>query len=174
MPSEPFLAEIYMGGMNFAPRGYATCAGQLLSIAQNTALFSLLGTTFGGNGQTTFALPDMRGRVPMGEGQGPGLTSRTLGEVSGTETVTLISTQMPTHNHVFNAVSEAGDSSAPAGAYLANTGALDKEYKTTGTVVAMNASAVGVSGGSQPHDNMPPYLVLTFYIAMEGIFPSRN
>lgn len=174
MPSEPFLAEIYMGGMNFAPRGYATCSGQILSIAQNTALFSLLGTTFGGNGQTTFALPDLRGRVPMGEGQGPGLSARTLGEVGGTESVTLIANEMPAHNHSFNAVSEAGDTSAPAGAYLANTGALDKEYKATGTSVAMNATAIGIAGGSQPHNNMPPYLVLTFYIALEGIFPSRN
>lgn len=174
MPSEPFLAEIFMGGMNFAPRGYSTCAGQVISIAQNTALFSLLGTTFGGNGQTTFALPDLRGRVPMGQGTGPGLTDRVLGELSGQETVTLINNEIPAHNHTLNAVSEAGDVSAPADAYLANTGALDKEYKTSGTVVAMNASAVGASGGSQPHNNLPPYIVLTFYIAMEGIFPSRN
>lgn len=174
MPSEPFIAEIYMGGMNFAPRGYATCEGQILPIAQNTALFSLLGTTFGGNGQTTFALPDLRGRVPVGQGQGPGLTARTLGEVSGEEAVTLTVPAMPAHSHGLNAVSEAGDTSSPAGAYLANTGALDKEYKTTGTAVAMNSGAVGVAGGSQPHNNMPPYLVLTFYIAMEGIFPSRN
>lgn len=167
-----------MSGFNFPPRGYATCQGQILSIAQNTALFSLLGTTYGGNGQTTFALPDLRGRLPMGQGQGPGLSPRTLGEVSGTETVTLLVTQMPAHNHGFtlNAVSEAGDTSVPTGAYLANTGALDKEYKASGTVVAMNsgAGAVGASGGSQPHSNMPPYLVLNFYIALEGIFPSRN
>jgi microcystin-dependent protein len=174
MPSEPYLAEIFMGGMNFAPRGYSTCAGQILSIAQNTALFSLLGTTFGGNGQTTFALPDLRGRVPMGEGQGPGLSQRVLGELSGQENVTLVNTQIPAHNHTLNAVSEAGDGSEPGGAYLANTGALDKEYKTSGTVVAMNANAVGTTGGSQPHDNMPPYIVLTFYIALEGLFPSRN
>lgn len=174
MPDMPFLAEIYMGGMNFAPRGYATCSGQLVSIATNTALFSLLGTTFGGNGTTTFALPDMRGRVPMGWGQGPGLTNRDLGEVGGTETVTLISTQIPAHTHTLNAVSDAGDASAPSGNYLANSGALDKEYKSTGTVVQMNAGAVGSAGGSQPHANIPPYLVLNFYIAMEGIFPSRN
>ena len=174
MPSEPYLAEIFMGGMNFAPRGYSTCAGQVLSIAQNTALFSLLGTTFGGNGQTTFALPDLRGRVPMGQGQGPGLTDRSLGEQSGQENVTLINTEIPAHNHALNAVADAGDVSAPAGAYLANSGALDKEYKTSGTVVQMNANAVGASGGSQPHNNLPPYIVLTFYIALEGLFPSRN
>jgi microcystin-dependent protein len=174
MPSEPFIGEIYMGGMNFAPRGFATCQGQILSIAQNTALFSLLGTTFGGNGQTTFALPDLRGRVPMGWGQGPGLSPRTLGEVGGSETVTLLTTQMPAHNHGFNAVSDAGDTSAPSGAFLANTGALDREYKASGTSVQMNPAAVGAAGGSQPHDNLPPFLVLNFYIAVEGIFPSRN
>lgn len=174
MPSEPFLAEIYIGGMNFAPRGYAFCQGQILSIAQNTALFSLLGTTFGGNGQTTFALPDLRGRVPMGQGQGPGLSPRTLGEVGGSETVTLLSTQIPAHTHALNAVSEPGDASAPSGNYLANSGALDKEYKSTGTVVPMNAGAVGSAGGSQPHTNIQPFLVLNFCIAIEGIFPSRN
>lgn len=174
MPNEPFIGEIFMGGYNFAPRGYATCQGQILSIAQNTALFSLLGTTYGGNGQTTFALPDLRGRVPMGEGQGPGLSSRTLGETAGSESVTLLQNQMPAHNHLMNAVSEPGDLSTPQGAYLANTGALDKEYKTTGTVVNMNTNMVAAAGGSQPHNNIQPYLVLNIYIAIEGIFPSRN
>ena len=176
MPSEPFIAEIYMGGMNFAPRGFATCQGQILSIAQNTALFSLLGTTFGGNGQTTFALPDLRGRVPMGWGQGPGLTNRVLGEVGGTETVTLLSTQIPAHTHALNAVSDVGDASTPAGSFLANSGALDKEYKssTGGTIVQMNTGAIGSTGNNQPHSNEQPFLVLNFYIAVEGIFPSRN
>ena len=174
MPSEPFISEIFMAGMNFAPRGYASCDGQVLPIAQNTALFALLGTTFGGNGQTTFALPDLRGRLPMHQGTGPGLTPRTIGEQSGQETVTLTSAQIPAHNHVLNAVSEAGDVSAPAGGYLANSGALDKEYKVTGTVVPMNGNAVGLTGGSQPHDNLPPFLVINFYIAIQGIFPSRN
>ena len=174
MPSEPFIGEIFMGGYNFAPRGYALCQGQLLSISQNTALFSLLGTTYGGNGQTTFALPDLRGRVPMGWGQGPGLSPNSLGQVSGTETVTLLVTQMPAHNHLVNAVSEPGDGSSPQGTFLANSGALDKEYKATGTMVNMNANAVAPAGGSQPHSNMQPYLVLNIYIAIEGIFPSRN
>src|SRR5215218_9391620 len=110
-----------MFGGNFAPRGWAFCQGQILSIAQNTALFSLLGTTFGGNGQTTFALPDLRGRVPVGWGQGPGLSNRNLGEVGGQENTTLTQNEIPTHNHTLNAVSQPGDSSAPAGAYLANT-----------------------------------------------------
>ena len=114
--------------------------------------------------------------MPMGQGQGPGLTSRTLGEQAGQETVTLITNEIPSHTHSLKAVSDAGNISAPEGAYLANTGALDKEYKTPGTVtvVAMNANAVGANGGSQPHNNIPPYLVLNFYIALEGIFPSRN
>lgn len=174
MPSEPFLSEIYMAGLNFEPRGYALCNGQLLSISQNTALFSLLGTTFGGDGRTTFALPDLRGRIPVGMGQGPGLTNRMLGELGGEENVTLVTNQMPQHNHSFHAMSEAGTTSAPSGAYLANTGALDKEYRTAGTAVAMNTNVVGAAGGNQPHDNMPPYIVLNFYIALEGIFPSRN
>ena len=174
MPSEPFLGEIFMSGFNFPPRGYATCSGQILSIAQNTALFALLGTTFGGNGQTTFALPDLRGRVPVGMGQGPGLSTKDLGEAAGSETVTLISNQMPAHTHAMHAVSEAGDASAPANAFLANTGALDKEYRSAGTSVQMNPAVIGTSGQSQPHANMQPYLVLNIYIALEGIFPSRN
>ncbi len=174
MPSEPLLAEIYIGGMNFAPKGYASCEGQLLAIASNQALFSLLGTTFGGDGRTTFALPDLRGRVPVGQGQGPGLSSRQLGEVSGVENVTLLTTNLPAHTHQLSAVSEAGDTAAPSGTFLANTGALDREYKSTGTPVPMNTAAIGATGGNQPHNNMQPYLVLNFYIAIVGIFPSRN
>ena len=174
MPDLPFIGEIFMGGYNFAPRGYALCQGQILSISSNTALFSLLGTTYGGNGSTTFALPDLRGRVPMGWGQGPGLSPNSLGQASGTETVTLTINQIPVHTHQLNAVSEPGDGSSPQGAYLANSGALDKEYKSTGTTVAMNANAVNTAGGSQPHSNLQPYLVLNIYIALEGIFPSRN
>ena len=165
-----------MGGMNFAPRGFAFCQGQILSIAQNTALFSLLGTTFGGNGQTTFGLPDLRGRVPMGQGQGPGLSNKNLGEQAGTETVTLLAAQLPAHNHTLVAVNLAGDASNPNAALLANSGALDKEFKAAplSSQVNMHPSAIGNTGGSQPHDNLPPYLVLNFYIALEGIFPARN
>ena len=122
------------------------CNGQILSIAQNTALFSLLGTTFGGNGQTTFALPDLRGRVPVHPGQGPGLSNYVIGQSAGSETTTLLLSNVPQHNHPLNATSEAGTTSAPAGAYLGNTGALDREYNTSGTVVAMNAGAIGVAG----------------------------
>ncbi|PYT00799.1 MAG: phage tail protein [Acidobacteria bacterium] len=175
--SEPFLGEIVMFAGNFAPRGWAFCQGQLLSIAQNTALFSILGTTYGGNGQTTFALPDFRGRVPMGTGQGPGLSPRTLGEESGTETVTLLSTQMPAHTHTasaqLHASTLAADDTLPAGNFPADGGS----YRTT-TDTTMNANAVtvtnGISGGSQPFSIVQPYLVINFIIAIEGIFPSRN
>jgi microcystin-dependent protein len=174
MALEPFIGEVTVYGFNFPPRGWATCDGQLLSIQQNTALFSLLGTIYGGNGTTNFALPDLRGRVPIHFGQGPGLSNYFQGQTGGSETVNLLTSQIPAHNHTYNAVSDAGDVSAPAGAYLANTGALDKEYKTTGTVVAMNVNAVGAAGGGQPHNNMQPYVVLNFSIALQGIFPSRN
>ena len=172
--NEPYLAGIVLFGGNFAPRGWAFCNGQLLSIAQNSALFSLLGTTYGGDGQTTFAFPDLRGRVPIHPGQGPGLSPHTLGEKAGTENRTLLITNMPAHNHLLNAVSESGGASAPAGAFLANSGALDKEYKTSGTNVTMHPQAIGISGGSQPFSIMQPYLCINYIIAMEGIYPSRN
>jgi len=174
MPSEPFVGEIFMGGYNFPPRGYAFCQGQLLSIAQNTALFALLGTNFGGNGQTNFGLPDFRGRVPVGVGQGPGLSEIFLGEMSGEAVHTLITTEIPQHTHQLKGVTEAGDTAVPTGAFPANTGALDKEYKATGTATNMNTQAIGITGGSQPHNNMQPYLGISIYIALEGIFPSRN
>ncbi|MBO9592056.1 MAG: phage tail protein [Niabella sp.] len=172
---EPFLSMIVLFGCNFAPRGWAFCQGQILSIAQNTALFSLLGTTYGGNGQTTFALPDLRGRVPIGFGQGPGLSNYVLGQVGGTENVTLTINQIPAHTHALMATAEAGDTSDPTGAFPANTGALDKEYKQAPVnKIAMNAAAVETKGGSQPHTIMQPYLALNYCIALEGIFPSRN
>lgn len=172
---EPFIGQIILAGFNFAPRGYALCQGQLLSIAQNSALFSLLGTTYGGDGITTFALPDLRGRVPMGFGNGPGLTPRVLGEESGTETVTLLVSEIPAHNHLLLANSAPGDTGAPAGAVLANSGATDREYLSTGAPnEPMSVQAIGMTGGTLPHNNMQPYLVLNYSIALEGIFPSRN
>lgn len=171
---EPFLGQIILVGFNFAPQGYATCDGQLLSIAQNTALFSLLGTTYGGNGQTTFALPDLRGRTPIHQGQGPGLSNRAIGESSGTEATTLITSNLPAHTHTLNAVSEVGTVGAPAGAFLAATGSFDPEYRPSGTTVQLAPQSVGITGGSQPVNNMQPYLVLNYAIALEGIFPSRN
>lgn len=179
--SEPFLAEIVLFAGNFAPRGWAFCQGQILSIAQNTALFSLLGTTYGGDGQTTFALPDLRGRVPVGTGQGPGLPAIDLGEVSGEPTHTLIITEMPAHNHaaqtVINAASGAGNSAGPAGNYPAASSTRDAIYSNA-TDATMNANAgqvtIGAAGGSQPHNNMQPFLGLNYIIAIEGIYPSRN
>lgn len=173
--SEPFIAAIILFGGNFAPRGWAFCQGQILSIAQNTALFSLLGTTFGGNGQTTFALPDLRGRVPVGTGQGPGLPSVNLGEMSGSPTHTMIITEMPAHNHILRANAAPGDTGAPAGAVLANSGATDREYLASGVAdVSMSGQAISISGGSQPFSIMQPYLGLNYIIALEGIYPSRN
>lgn len=170
--SEPFLAEIKMFGGNFAPRGWAFCQGQILSIAQNTALFSLLGTTYGGNGQTTFALPDLRGRYPMQPGQGPGLSPRTLGEQGGSESVTLITNQMPAHNHLLNASTEDAGVKNPTGQVLATTTA--PTYATGPINATMNPAAIGANGGSQPHNNMSPFLCINYIIALEGIYPSRN
>ena len=172
--AEPFIGQIIQAGFNFAPRGYATCDGQLLSIAQNTALFSLLGTTFGGDGRVTFGLPDLRGRVPVHQGQGPGLTNRTMGEQSGSETVTLISAEMPMHNHLLNAFATAGDKAPPTGNVLAAGDTNVTIYTNVPPNTQLNPQSIGLAGGNQPHNNMQPYLVINFCIAMEGIFPSRN
>ena len=169
--STPFLGEIRIFPYNFAPRGWAFCQGQILAIAQNTALFSLLGTTYGGNGQTTFALPDLRGRVAMSSGQGPGLSNYVIGELSGTETVTLNSTQMPAHNHLLNGSNNDATDSAPQG----NVPAVIPSGGYTATPnTQMNPGAVTNAGGSQPHGNLQPFLILNFCIALNGIFPSRN
>ena len=168
--AEPFLGQIQQFGFQFAPLGWAWCNGQLMSIAQNTALFSLLGTTYGGDGQTTFALPDCRGRNSMHMGQGPGLSNYDEGEASGTETVSLTTLQMPGHNHLVNASTGqkliANPSSANLGAFQMYTNAaLDS---------VMDPAMIGQSGGSQPHDNMMPYLVINWCIAIEGLYPSRS
>jgi microcystin-dependent protein len=168
--SEPFLGEIVMFGGNFAPRGWAFCNGQLLSISQNTALFSILGTTYGGNGTTTFALPDLRGRAPMHQGQGPGLSPRQLGEQTGTESVQLLTSEMPAHNHPALGSTGAVNTTRPTNAIPAKGGS----YTTAGPDTTMNAQAIGVAGNNLPHENMPPQLAVSFIIATEGIFPSRN
>jgi microcystin-dependent protein len=174
--SEPFLGQIIMVGFNFAPRGYYTCDGQLLSIAQNTALFSLLGTFYGGNGTTTFALPDLRGRGGLHQGQGPGLNSYVIGEVLGEERHTLITNEMPQHNHLLNSVNASGSSRVTPGNFLAN----ESQNKTSFYAPAatpdstMNAQSIGASGSGQAHNNMEPYLVINFCIASQGISPSRN
>jgi len=176
----PFLGTISLFAGNFAPRGWAFCNGQILPIAQNTALFSILGTTYGGNGQTTFALPDLRGRAPIHWGQGPGLTNRELGEVSGSENVTLISTQMPIHNHMVAANTALGTQGTPTGNLLAlstdpGAGGNPLNFiEPAAPNTSMAPNMIGQAGGSQPHNNMQPYLAVSFIIALEGIFPSRN
>ncbi|MGH8558230.1 MAG: phage tail protein [Methylococcales bacterium] len=166
-----------MFGGNFAPRGWALCNGQIMSIAQNTALFSLLGTTYGGDGQTTFALPDLRGRVPINPGQGPGLSNYILGEASGTESVTLTVSEMPAHNHLLAANSALGSLPSPIGNFPAGvddgSGGAFNGYSATANGT-MAPTAASVVGGNQPHPNMQPFLCVNFIIALEGIFPSRN
>ncbi len=173
----PFIAEIRMFAGNFAPRSNAFCNGQILSIAQNTALFSLLGTTYGGNGTQTFALPNLQGRMPIGIGSGPGLTPRVLGESGGVENVTLLSTEIPSHTHIPQASSVAGTQASPAGGvWAASSGGRTPLplYAAPPSNVAMSASAIGAAGNSQAHPNRQPYLAITYIIALQGIFPSRN
>lgn len=179
--SSPFVAEIRIVGFNFAPHGWATCDGQLLPIAQNTALFSLLGTQYGGNGTSNFALPDLRGRAPLFWGQGAGLSQRVQGETGGTPTATVLSGQLPVHSHTdmglptvpnptplfspaANVWAVAGSRRVPSNLYAA----------AAGVPAAMNTNALTSVGGNQPHNNMPPYLCMMFVIAMQGIFPPRS
>lgn len=183
--SEPFIGEVRAVGFNFAPRGWALCAGQLMPIAQNTALFSLLGTTFGGDGRVTFGLPDLRGRSPVGMGNGPSLTPIVQGEMDGTENVTLLTTQMPVHTHVASAAQSASDANAtqasPAGAVPAITTTEDGRTQLNSYDAAANGRAslapiavtVQPAGGGQPVPIRNPYLGTNFIIALEGIFPSR-
>lgn len=172
--SDPFLAQITMFGGNFAPRSWAMCDGQLLAISQNTALFSLLGTTYGGDGRTTFGLPDMRGRVPMHPGSGPGLTPRKLGQKFGVESVTLTAAQMPAHNHNVQASKGAGNATSPAGNLLASA-PENKQYLSGGSPnVTMGGDGTTATGGGQPHTNMQPSLCVNFIIALQGVYPSRN
>lgn len=171
---QPFLGMIALFGFNFAPQGWAFCNGQLLPIAQNSAIFALLGTTYGGDGRTTFALPNLQGRVPIHFGQGPGTSQYQIGQAGGSETTTLLAQNLPSHNHPLNAVSETGETSDPTGAFLGNTGALDKEYRTSGTGVVMNAGAIGMTGSNQPVSIVQSFLAVNYCIALQGIFPSRD
>ncbi len=183
---EAYLGEIFMGGWNFSPRGFAFCSGQLVSISQNTALFSLLGTNFGGDGVQTFGLPDLRGRAPIHWGQGPGLSQYVIGQQWGTEYVTLAQSQIPAHNHSMVVNKTAGTTSIPAtNTYLAagpvtgsgpNATSLNT-FTTDGTsanLTTLAPASTSLYGGSQPHSNIQPSLSVTFVIAMQGIFPSRN
>ena len=173
---DPFVAEIRIFPFNFAPKGWAFCDGQILPISQNTALFSLLGTTYGGNGQSNFALPDMQGNAPMHPGQGPGLSLHDLGETGGSQTVTLLESEIPAHSHGVGAQTVALSAVAvPTNATLSRP-ASGNLYFVPGsaTVVPMSPSALAPTGGDQPHNNMQPYLTLNFCIALQGVFPPRG
>ena len=171
--SEPFLGEIRIFGFTFAPKGWALCQGQILPISQNTALFSLLGVTYGGNGTSNFALPDLRGRVPVSFGQGNGLQNYLQGEVTGTESVTLDATQMPSHSHTVEASAAKATAKTPLGAVPGHAKADDYAAAPDGTTT-MAAAMIAPTGGDQPHDNLQPLLVMNFCIALQGIFPSRS
>ena len=171
--SDEYLGEIMMGGWNFAPRGTIECAGQLLAISSNTALFSLLGTMYGGDGRTTFGMPDLRGRVPMGSGSGPGLTPRSQGQKGGTETNTLTVAQMPAHSHNIPVSSDGGTSNNPLNNYMASNSEGIKHYSSS-QGSGENGGATANSGGGQAQNNLQPYQVITFCIVTQGTFPSRN
>ena len=175
--SDQFVGEIRMFGFNFAPTGWALCNGQLLPLSQNTALFSLLGTTYGGDGKSNFALPNLEGSAPLQAGQGPGLPLYDLGQTGGTETVTLTSSEMPAHTHQpVRCNTDGGDQNSPTGNVWSLGGAilgLKMYASAAGSGPAMNAAAFSPAGGSQPHNNMPPFLTLNFCIALQGVYPSR-
>jgi len=173
--ADQFLGEIRVVGFNFAPVGWALCNGQILPISQNTALFSLLGTQFGGNGTSTFALPNLQGCAPMHFGNGAGLTPRDIGETAGETAVTLLSSQIPSHAHAAqNAAASTAGTPGPTVTFGGGGRGKEPAYVSASTPVAMSGQAVGLSGGSQPHNNLPPYVTLNFIIALQGIFPARS
>ncbi len=173
--ADPFVAEIRIFPFNFAPLGWAFCSGQLLPISQNTALFSLLGTTYGGDGRSTFALPNIQGNAPMHPGQGPGLSLYDLGQMGGAETATLLQSQMPAHSHAMMASTQPGEDPAPGSTEALARSVGASLYQTdTSALVSMSPNAVSTTGGGQPHNNMMPYLTLNFCIALQGIFPPRS
>jgi microcystin-dependent protein len=170
----PWIGEVLLVPYNFAPAGWAFCSGQLLPISQNTALFALLGTTFGGDGIHTFALPDLRGRSPIGSGQGPGLQNYFLGQTGGEEQVTLTVSQIPAHHHAAFGSSNTATSASPGGLTWAAQTRLNIYSSTDGTAMAPSGTTGGLSGVTQPHDNRSPYLTLNYIIALQGIFPARQ
>lgn len=173
--SEPFVGEIRMFAGNFAPRSWAFCDGQLLAVSQNDALFSLLGTIYGGDGRTTFGLPDMRGRIPIHAGSGPGLTPRKLGAKSGAENVTLTTNELPNHTHNVNASDQQGSSTSPANQFFGQEGLnVYHAAPLSSNVTNLKSSAVTPVGGSQSHSNLMPALCVNFIIALYGIYPSRQ
>ncbi len=172
---DPFIAEIRLFGSNFAPNGWALCNGQLMSIAQNTALFSLLGTTYGGNGTSNFALPNLQASVPIHMGQGAGLSSRILGETGGAQNVTLTTSELAAHTHAAIASTNPANTGDPAGAFLAVPGATNPIYVgSPGAPLAFAAQSLGPPASPAPHNNLQPYLVVNFIIALVGIFPTRS
>jgi microcystin-dependent protein len=179
--ADQYIGELRMFGFTFAPNGWALCNGQILPISQNTALFSLLGTTYGGNGTTNFALPNLQGNVPINSGQGPGLSSYVLGQTGGEQNVTLIQSQMPAHNHTLPAVAATATSSSPGGGGMvaegkgSGRGAFTiNSYSAASGSTNLNPALAGQSGGNMPHNNMQPYLVMNWCIALNGIFPPRS
>ncbi len=173
--ADPFIGEIRIFAGNFAPRGWALCDGQLLPISQFTALFSILGTTYGGNGRTTLALPNLQGRFPMHPGRGPGLTPRSLGEKIGSPEVTLIPSQIPSHTHTQQASTDPGTTGTPsAEVILAAPAENDSVYGPPDDLVNLASEVVGNTGGGAPHENRQPYLAMNFIIALQGLFPSRS
>lgn len=174
--ADPFVAEIRIFPFNFAPKGWAFCNGQIMPISQNTALFSLLGTTYGGDGKSTFALPNLQGNAPMHPGQGPGLSNHDLGEMSGSQTVTLLTTEIPLHTHSLMAVAVPANTKAPAAnqSALARSSGGNCYLAPDANVGGMNPAMIAPFGGSLPHNNMMPYLTLSFCIALQGVFPPRG
>lgn len=175
--ADPFVAEIRIFPFNFAPKGWAWCDGQLLPLSQNTALFSLLGTTYGGNGKSNFALPDLQGRAPMHPGQGPGLSLHDLGETGGSETVTLLESEIPAHSHAISASTNAADEEGtkqPAGAMPGAQQGSNQLYTALASSVSFSGAALAPAGGDAPHNNMQPYLTFYFCIALQGVFPPRT
>jgi len=174
--ADPFVAEIRIFPFNFAPRGWAWCDGQLLPLSQNTALFSLLGTTYGGNGKSNFSLPDLQGRAPMHPGQGPGLSLHDLGETGGSETVSLLESEIPSHSHTLRSSVEDGTQGTLSNGVTLSTSVGGSLYQsTTNTnLVTMSPQALSPAGGDAPHNNMQPYLTMYFCIALQGVFPPRS
>lgn len=173
--SDPYIGEIRLFGFNFAPTGWAQCNGQLLAISQNTALFSILGVTYGGDGRTTFALPNLQGQAALNFGQGPGLSDRVLGESGGESAVTLINSEMPQHAHQAAASTDLGDQAAAVpNLWATGAGGRGQNFYAGGADVAMSNQAIGQAGGSQPHNNLPPYLALNYCICLYGAYPPRS
>lgn len=172
--TSPYMGEIALFAFNFAPKGWAQCNGQLLPITSNQTLFQLIGTTYGGNGVNNFALPDLRGRVVVSSGQGAGLSNYTIGQLNGTENVTLITSQIPQHSHTLAASSAAGNSASPSGNYPAVNSEGVLQYSSAAPDTSMNAGIIGLTGGNQPHNNLQPYLVMNYCIALVGTFPTQT